>query len=141
MFMSGLAQNDAFSVQFVDSPHHFFVLLLHSERCVVQISSLLLRVQQHLLPEKKTHTEPCSLKSWIPARTQNLTVVLVVFCLFVGLEEDLQYVIIIPQLRWTLWPVGGAVAPQTHLSELNLKLRCCRLLSHCCCRNLSRLSC
>lgn len=53
-----------------------------------------------------------------------------------SLEEDLHH-----QLSLTQWPVGGAVAPRTHLSELKLELRCCRLMSHCCCRNLSRLSC
>lgn len=58
VFMSALVRCDAFTVQSVDFTHHCFVLLLHRERCVLQISSLLLRVQQYLLPEKQTPFTP-----------------------------------------------------------------------------------
>lgn len=53
VFMSALVRRHAFPVQSVDFLHHCFVFLLHGERRVLQIVSLLLRLLQHLLPAKQ----------------------------------------------------------------------------------------
>lgn len=55
--MSALVRRDDFTVQSVGFVHHCFVLLLHSERCVLQISLLPGDWWCHLLPETQNSVQ------------------------------------------------------------------------------------